>query len=409
MGFSKENKEDPKSDGQRKRHRDGSMSSGPENKRPCPEKAHGDLKEKESKSSRPSNKRPYSEEDHGDQKKQTDGSKSPEPKNQKPCPEKVHGKDLSKGGEKRKREEDGSCGSKKRPKNSGSKAREEEEPRPGPSTAPQTCSGEENCISVNRFTFQRKIGEGAFGKVFLASDNITKKMLAIKIVTKGVSATAEEQLLMEKKILQLTPDNPFLVNSSITFQTKKHWCFAMDYASGGNLRSLLKKQGCFPLSTATFYAAEIASGLQFLHKNGFIHRDLKPANILIADSGHLKIADFGLAVNKVDGVSGRAGTAGYMAPEVITGKKYNAAADWFSFGIILYQMVTGDRSCYRNSSDVPTYYLDSDTENIVKELLCKDPSRRLGINGCIRQHPFFQHIDWKELEALKISPPFIPF
>ncbi|XP_077113823.1 protein kinase C theta type-like isoform X2 [Ranitomeya variabilis] len=240
------------------------------------------------------------------------------------------------------------------------------------------------------------------GQVFLASDNITKKMLAIKIVTKGVSATAEEQLLMEKKILQLTPENPFLVKSSITFQTKKHWCFAMDYASGGNLRSLLKKQGCFPLSTATFYAAEIASGLQFLHKNGFIHRDLKPANILIADSGHLKIADFGLAVNKMDGVSGRAGTAGYMAPEVITGKKYNAAADWFSFGIILYQMITGDRSCYQNSSDVPTYYLDSDTENIVEELLCKDPSRRLGING-------FQHIDWEELEALKISPPFIPF
>ncbi|CAJ0948735.1 unnamed protein product [Ranitomeya imitator] len=262
------------------------------------------------------------------------------------------------------------------------------------STAPQTCSGEENCISVNRFTFHSKIGEGAFGKVFLASDNITKKMLAIKTVTKGVSATAEEQLLMEKKILQLTPQNPFLMNSSITFQTKKHWCFAMDYASGGNLRSLLKKQGCFPLSTATillhtsymtlsvrsktyvfsysfpnrFYAAEIASGLQFLHKKGFIHRDLKPDNILIADSGHLKIADFGLAVNRMDGVSGRAGTAGYMAPEVITGKKYNAAADWFSFGIILYQMITGDQSCYWNSSDVPTYYLDSDTENIVEEV-----------------------------------------
>ncbi|XP_040294392.1 protein kinase C theta type-like [Bufo bufo] len=410
MGSSKKIQEDPKSNGKRKRSRDGSKSSGPKNKRPCPKEEHGERKKSNgdgSKSSRPKNKRPCPKEEHGDRKRSEDGSKPSGPKKKRPCPEEIQGKNAKKESKKRKRE-DSSCGSLKRPKTGGSKAKEEEEPRPGPSNVPQSCPTEENRISINRFTFGRMIGQGAYGKVFLASDNITKKMLAIKIVTKGLSAKAEKQLQLEKKILQLTSESPFLVNSCMTFQTKKHWCFAMEYASGGDLRSHLRKKERLPITSAKFYAAEITSGLQFLHTMGFIHRDIKPSNILIDASGHLKIADFGLAINNMDGLNKNAGTPGYMAPEIIAGKKYNAAVDWYSFGIVLYQLTTGEKTCNCKVSELPEHNLDTETENIIEELLCEDPSRRLGINGCIRQHPFFQQIDWGDLEDLKMPPPFIP-
>ncbi|XP_075701582.1 serine/threonine-protein kinase Sgk1-like [Rhinoderma darwinii] len=420
----------------RKRSGDGSKSSEPKNKRPCPEEEHGDVEKSgdgpklsglKSKrpcpeeehvdgkkggdgpmSSGPKNKRPCPEEEHGEAKKSKDEPKSSGLKNKRPCPEEEHGQKLSNGDKKRKREEDGSCGSIKRLKKSISNAREEKEPMPESSNAPQSCPSNESQISIARFKFGRIIGQGAYGKVFLASDNVTKKMLAIKVVTKGLSAIAEQYLQLEKKILQLTSGSPFLVNSCMTFQTTDHWCFAMDYASGGDLRRHLKIQDHLPITSAKFYAAEIISGLQFLHTKGFIHRDIKPSNILLDGSGHLKIADFGLAVDKMDGVSGLVGTLGYIAPEITAGKTYNAAADWYSFGIVLYQLTTGAKSCNCKVSNFLEHDLDTDTENIIEELLCEDPSRRLGINGYIRQHPFFQDIDWQDLEDLKIPPPFIP-
>ncbi|XP_071969795.1 RAC family serine/threonine-protein kinase homolog [Engystomops pustulosus] len=97
-----------------------------------------------------------------------------------------------------------------------------------------------------------------------------------------------------------------------------------------------------------------------------------------------------------------------MAPEIIAGQKYNAAVDWYSLGIIIYQLVTGVKAWECDVSDLPTYHLDTDTENIIEELLCEDPKRRLGINNSIRDHPFFHHIQWDDLEALNIPPPFIP-
>ncbi|XP_063802175.1 protein kinase C delta type-like [Pseudophryne corroboree] len=178
----------------------------------------------------------------------------------------------------------------------------------------------------------------------------------------------------------------------------------MDYASGGDLHQFLQRKGCLDITSATFYAAEITCGVQYLHSKGIIHRDLKPENILMAASGHLQITDFGIAIENIFGdqtATEYAGTPGYIAPEMLAEEPYNAGVDWYSFGIIINEMIT------RTSKYHPRLLLKARAaaEDIVQQLLRNDPSRRLGVNGNICQHPLFQRIDWVSLEALRLTPP----
>ncbi|CAJ0931621.1 unnamed protein product [Ranitomeya imitator] len=159
-----------------------------------------------------------------------------------------------------------------------------------------------------------------------------------------------------------------------------------------------------------FYAAELVCGIQYLHSKGIIHRDLKPENILVAETGHIKITDFGLAIDNMHGdrtATEYVGTPGYMAPEVQTiifpGKEYNAGVDWYSFGVILKDMVISECTYHLTLEEA-----SSGIDDIIKQLLEKDPARRLGVHGNIREHVFFQCIDWVSLEALKVPPPHIP-
>ncbi|KAM4034541.1 LOW QUALITY PROTEIN: protein kinase C delta type-like [Anomaloglossus baeobatrachus] len=158
-----------------------------------------------------------------------------------------------------------------------------------------------------------------------------------------------------------------------------------------------------------FYAAELVCGIHHLHSKGVIHRDLKPENILVAETGHIKITDFGLTIDNMHGdrtATGYAGATwqqGYMAPEILAGKEYNAGVDWHSFGVILKEMVT-DQCAYHQTLDDKS----SGIRNIIKQLLQKDPASRLGVNGNIRKHKFFQRINWVSVEVLKLPPPHIP-
>ncbi|XP_040278393.1 protein kinase C delta type-like [Bufo bufo] len=118
----------------------------------------------------------------------------------------------------------------------------------------------------------------------------------------------------------------------------------MEFLSGGDLSVLMRANALFTIPVTRFMAAEIICGLQFLHTRGIIHRDIKPANILMNSAGHLKIADFGLAVMNIFGdkkISEYAGTLRYMAPEILLRKPYNTAVDWFSAGVMIYEMATG--------------------------------------------------------------------
>ncbi|OCT70221.1 hypothetical protein XELAEV_18037142mg [Xenopus laevis] len=168
--------------------------------------------------------------------------------------------------------------------------------------------------------------------------------------------------------------------------------------------------------------AEMICGLQFLHNEGIIHRDIKRLNILLDDKGHVRISDFGLAKQNVfedNTITSGVGTLGYMAPEILQEKPYNAAVDWWSFGVTIFEMVTGVALFANNDSEelidsiimdrpVIPQWLDEELKDLLKKLIRKKPRRCLGLRGNIRRHPFYESINWMVLEEEGAKSPFQP-
>ncbi|OCT66095.1 hypothetical protein XELAEV_18042349mg [Xenopus laevis] len=272
-------------------------------------------------------------------------------------------------------------------------------------------------LDVHNYDFHSILGQGGFGKVMLAT--FANRKLAVKVIKKGPECNYNS-IRIEASVLMMPHLNPFLCQGYSTFETQRHVFMVMDYLSGGSLACHLDYYGSLEPETVLFHSAEIVCGLEFLHSCGIVHRDLKPANILVDQDGHVKISDFGLAVPNMFGnktIGGRAGTLGYMAPEVLQRKRYNAAVDWFSVGIIICQMASGDSPFYEGNNrekiisstinDEPRIprWLNEDLKDLLRKLLEKDPNQRLG-DGNIKHHPFFSTINWVELENKTLPPHF---
>uniref|UniRef100_A0A803K4X6 Protein kinase domain-containing protein n=1 Tax=Xenopus tropicalis TaxID=8364 RepID=A0A803K4X6_XENTR len=194
------------------------------------------------------------------------------------------------------------------------------------SSAGEGCS-QRPCVQVRRplalditsYTFHRVLGRGTFGKVMLASTPTNSQQVAIKVIVKKPRMANRQSILREARVLRVAAGHPYLCHMHATFQTQNYAFIAMEFASRGSLKDLLKKDHHLKSRQVIFYSAEMVCGLQYLHSRGIIHCDLKPDNILISSEGHIKIADFGLAVEHVfghDTTCGYRGTPKYMAPEV---------------------------------------------------------------------------------------------
>ena len=172
----------------------------------------------------------------------------------------------------------------------------------------------------------------------------TGKLFAMKTLKNQQSKTyIQEHFLRERDVLRRVK-NPFIVRLSHSFQDRDTFCFIMEYLSGGELSSLIQRSGPFIESNAAFYAAEILLGIEALHKEGIIYQDLKPENVLLDSNGHVKLIDFGLSKVSADEIKKHGtlcGTAEYMAPEVITSGKQSKAVDWWSLGIIIFELLSG--------------------------------------------------------------------
>ncbi|XP_039313613.1 probable serine/threonine-protein kinase DDB_G0282963 isoform X2 [Solenopsis invicta] len=277
--------------------------------------------------------------------------------------------------------------------------------------------------TVTDFNFLKVLGKGSFGKVLLAELRGTECVYAVKCLKKDVVLEDDdvECTLIERKVLTLATRHPYLCHLFCTFQTDSHLFFVMEYLNGGDLMFHIQKSGRFPETRARFYAAEIWSGLNFLHKKGIVYRDLKLDNVLLDFEGHIRIADFGMCKLQIflDRTADTfCGTPDYMAPEIIKGLKYNQAVDWWSYGVLLYEMLTGqspfsgcdeDELFWSICNERPFIprYLSQEATDILISVLEKDSGKRLPAHE-IAVHAFFQHLPWDRLERRQLEPPFKP-
>lgn len=279
-------------------------------------------------------------------------------------------------------------------------------------------------LGVEDFDLLALIGKGSFGKVMQVRKKDTGKIYAMKVLDKKhiLAHNEVEHTLAEKHILQEI-HHPFLVNLNFSFQTEGNLYFILDYVNGGELFFHLQKDKKFSEERVVFYGAEILLALEHLHSNGIIYRDLKPENLLLTNEGHIVLTDFGLCkegiLKEEDRTATFCGTPEYLAPEVLKGKGYGKAVDWWSFGSLLYEMLTGLPPFY--STDVQEMYrkimtdklkfpstMSENAKSLLDGLLKRDLEQRLKDPSKIKDHPFFASINWEDLYYKKVKAPFIP-
>ncbi|KAG8374477.1 hypothetical protein BUALT_Bualt11G0136500 [Buddleja alternifolia] len=247
-----------------------------------------------------------------------------------------------------------------------------------------------NTMGLEDFEVLKVVRQGAFGKVYQVRKRGTSEIYAMKVMRKDKIMEKNHAVYMKAEREILTKiDHPFIVQLRYSFQTKYRLYLVLDFFNGGRLFFQLYHHDLFREDLARIYTAEIVSAVSHLHANGIMHRDLKPENILLDADGHAILTDFGLAKEVEENARSNSmcGTVEYMSPEIILGKGHDKAADWWSVGILLFEMLTG-------------------------KLLQKEPSRRLGggAKGSdeIKSHKWFKSINWNKLEAKGIVPSFRP-
>ncbi|EMR11174.1 serine/threonine-protein kinase nrc-2 [Pneumocystis murina B123] len=310
-------------------------------------------------------------------------------------------------------------------------------------------------VGPSSFDKIKLLGKGDVGKVYLVREKKTRRLYAMKVLNKKemIKRNKIKRVLTEQEILA-TSNHPFIVTLYHSFQSDKNLYFCMEYCMGGEFfRALQMRPGkCLSEDASRFYAAEVTAALEYLHLMGFIYRDLKPENILLHHSGHIMLSDFDLSKQSAPGgaptmivsksVSGSfpaidtrsciadfrtnsfVGTEEYIAPEVIKGCGHTSAVDWWTLGILTFEMlfgVTPFKGKNRNITftnilkndvvfpEISYQQISSSCKSFIRKLLIKDENRRLGSKAGasdIKLHPFFRNTQWALLRHTR--PPIIP-
>ncbi|KJE90626.1 serine/threonine-protein kinase gad8 [Capsaspora owczarzaki ATCC 30864] len=282
-------------------------------------------------------------------------------------------------------------------------------------------------LTINDFDLLKVIGKGSFGKVMQVRKKDTNRIYAMKILKKShlverdeVGHTKSERIILAKNC------SPFLVGLKFSFQTPEKIYLVLDYVNGGELFFHLQNEGKFSEQRSKFYTAQLLSALESLHAINVIYRDLKPENILVDFDGFIALTDFGLCKEEIkhdEKTNTFCGTPEYMAPEVLQQKGYGPSVDWWTLGILLYEMLTGLPPFYDENTNqmyhkilfgdlVFTDEISPKARSLIAGLLDRDPAKRLGAgpNGAkeIKQHAFFEDMNFADLEAKRVPVPWKP-
>lgn len=280
-------------------------------------------------------------------------------------------------------------------------------------------------LTIEDFDLLKVVGKGSFGKVMQVRKIDTQQIYALKTIRKAhVISRAEVNHTLAERTVLAQINNPFIVPLKFSFQSPEKLYLGLAFINGGELFHHLQREGRFDLNRSRFYTAELLCALECLHEFNVIYRDLKPENILLDYTGHIALCDFGLCKLNMAGqekTNTFCGTPEYLAPELLIGRGYTKAVDWWTLGVLFYEMLTGlppffdtdTNEMYRKILQDPLRFpddMDREARSLLTGLLQKDPKKRLGTNNAaeIRAHPFFAQIDWKRLMAKKYAAPFKP-
>lgn len=279
-------------------------------------------------------------------------------------------------------------------------------------------------LSIEDFDLLKVIGKGSFGKVMQVMKKDTRQIYALKTLRKQhiVSRMEVTHTLAERTVLARI-NNPFVVPLKFSFQSPEKLYLVLAFINGGELFYHLQKSRTFSMDRSRFYIAELLSALESLHELNVIYRDLKPENILIDYQGHIALCDFGLCklnMSTEDKTNTFCGTPEYLAPELLLNQGYTRSVDWWTLGTLLYEMLTGLPPFYDESAPVmykkiledplvfPAFLEGTEAQDLLIQLLQKDPAKRLDDAQLIKNHTFFKDIDWTKLIEKAYVPPFKP-
>ncbi|OTF69279.1 ribosomal protein S6 kinase beta-1-like protein, partial [Euroglyphus maynei] len=293
-------------------------------------------------------------------------------------------------------------------------------------------------VDMNDFDILKVLGTGAYGKVFLVRkitgpDN--GKLYAMKVLKKSSVMQKQKTLehtITERQVLEVVRRYPFFVSLHYAFQTATKLHLILDYVNGGELFTHLYQRDYFTEDAVRIYAAELVLALENLHKLNIIYRDIKLENILLDHEGHIVLADFGLCKQflpheTIKRTHSFCGTIEYMAPEIVGGNGHDFSVDWWSFGVLIYELLTGaspftvdgerntqqeiSKRILRSQPPIPNH-LSPEVRDLLQMILVKDPDKRLGGGQRdadeIKRHPFFLSIDWNALAERRLPAPFRP-
>ena len=281
-------------------------------------------------------------------------------------------------------------------------------------------------VKIKEYEKLKTVGLGSYGRVRLCKHKKTGSIYVMKILKKNeiIKQKQVDHVYSEFNILSMLK-HPFIVQLlGYNFEDPKYIYFILEYIQGGELFSLLRTRGSFPVEQTKFYIAHIITIFEYLHSKDIVYRDLKPENILINKNGYLKLTDFGFAKHlENEKTYTLCGTPEYLAPEIILNKGHGKAVDWWTLGILLYEMLVGIDP-FSDDDPMKTYQkilkgkinfpktINKDAKSLIKHLLTQDTSKRFGClkNGVkdILNHRFFENFDWKNFVYLSMPAPYIP-
>ena len=331
-------------------------------------------------------------------------------------------------------------------------------------------SGAGRALEPGDFSFEREIGVGAFGQVVLAAHKGTGARYAVKTISKKVlrrKKVAQRVWRLERDVLVRIEPHPYVVPLLGSFQTPSHFFLVMAYLPGGELFETLRERGAFSEEISSFYAAEVTLALEHLHASGVIHRDLKPENLLLDARAHCvvpgraetarprrprprpQVTDFGLAkmfesdAEVARGVPGGrgapsqppaqvhrtlCGTDIYMAPEMVARRSYGKPVDFWSLGVLVYEMLAGEPPFYHRETkelhrkiltEKPRFppVFGAHSVAVLRGLLERRVPRRLGATratmfevggvAALKQMAFFASVNWEDLRRGRLAAPLL--